>query len=74
MNHIYIIEYNGKQHYEYIPFFHTGGIIDFEKQQRRDNILREFCALYKDKITLIEIKYDMKENEIKKLIGNFLGI
>ena len=73
-NHIYIIEYNGKQHYEYIPFFHTGGIIDFEKQQRRDNILREFCALHKDKITLIEIKYDMKENEIKELIGNFLGI
>ena len=26
----YFIEYNGRQHYEYIPFFHKGGVVDFE--------------------------------------------
>lgn len=72
--HLYFIEYNGRQHYEYTPFFHKGGIIDFEKQQRRDQLLRNICDLHKDKITLIEIKYDMKEDQIKKLITETLGI
>lgn len=73
-NHIYFIEYNGKQHYEYIPFFHKGGMIDFEKQQRRDNVLRELCDLYKDNITLLEIPYNMKEDEIEKQIKVMLNI
>ncbi len=73
-NHLYIIEYNGKQHYEYIPFFHSGGIIDFEKQKRRDNLLRKICEDNKDKLTLIEIKYDMKNEDIEPYILNILGI
>lgn len=72
--HIYFIEYNGKQHYEYISFFHKGGIIDFEKQQRRDNLLRQLCEVHKDKITLIEIKYDMKVDEIEEKLKNILGV
>lgn len=72
--HVYFIEYNGKQHYEYIPFFHKGGMIDFEKQQRRDNLLREICKLYEDRITLIEIPYYMKENEIKETLTRVLNL
>lgn len=72
-NKFYFIEYNGKQHYQYIPFFHTGGEIDFEKQQRRDQLLRNFCELHKDKISLLEIPYTVKEEEIKTKILNFIN-
>lgn len=39
----YIIEFNGKQHYEYSPIFHINGIEDFEKQELRDKNLRKLC-------------------------------
>lgn len=65
-NKIYIIEYNGIQHYEYVPHFHRGGIIDFEKQKRRDKVLEEYCLI--NNINLINIKYiENKDNVIKKL-------
>ena len=32
------IEYDGKQHYEYVPHFHRNGISDFIKQQEKDKI------------------------------------
>lgn len=70
---IYFIEYNGKQHYQYIPFFHSGGIADFEKQQRRDQVLREFCELYKDKVSLLEISYEEPEENIESMILNFIN-
>lgn len=60
----YFIEYDGKQHYEYVPYFHRGGIIEFEKQQRRDKVLNEFCELHKDKVTLIRFKYNQKDETI----------
>ena len=31
-----IIEYNGMQHYTYVPYFHRGGLIDFINQTKRD--------------------------------------
>ena len=50
----------------FILFFHANGYIDYEKQLRRDEILREYC---KDKnIILIEIKYNLTENEVRKLL------
>ena len=30
-NNKYIIEYNGKQHYEYIPYLHNGSEVEFNK-------------------------------------------
>lgn len=36
-NYCLFIEYHGRQHYEYIEFFHNGNKINFEKQQNRDN-------------------------------------
>lgn len=68
----YFIEYNGQQHYKYIPHFHTGGIIDFEKQQKRDKILRDFCNLHNNKVKLLELPYTMKDNEIKEQILSFI--
>lgn len=67
----YFIEYDGVQHFEYISHFHRGGIIDFEKQQRRDKVLNEFCELHKDKVTLIRFNYLQKEDDIIKLLGKY---
>ena len=55
----FIIEYQGKQHYE--PSSKFGGNKGFYQQQYNDNKKRRFCAL-KD-INLIEIPYN-EENLI----------
>lgn len=54
------IEYNGKQHYEYIPYFHEG-CRTLEEQQERDEIIRNYC---KDKGELLEIPYNMNTKEV----------
>lgn len=60
-----IIEYNGKQHYEYTSFFHKSKL-DFLKQQYRDQKLRNYCK--NNGIKLIEIRYDQKiEEELEKI-------
>lgn len=64
-NNKYIIEFNGKQHYEYSPIFHVNGIEDFYKQQLRDQNLRKLCK--ERNIILIEISYKQM-----KLISNIL--
>lgn len=70
-NKQYFIEYDGIQHFEYIPYFHKGGIIDFEKEQNRDRVLNEFCELHKDKVTLIRFRYDDVEvvNKLKNIFS-----
>jgi len=68
----YFIEYDGIQHFEYIPCFHKGGVVDFEKQQRRDQVLNNFCKLHKDKLTLIRFKYDQNKEEIIKILENMI--
>ena len=59
----YLIEYNGKQHYEYIEFFHRN-LENLELYKLKDKIKKEYCA--KNNIELIIIKYDQYEkiNEI----------
>jgi hypothetical protein len=49
----FIIEYQGKQHYE--PSSKFGGKRGFYQQQYNDNQKRRFCALHD--FTLIEIPY-----------------
>ncbi len=49
----FLIEYQGKQHYE--PSQKFGGKKGFYQQQFNDNKKRRFCAL--NEITLIEIPY-----------------
>lgn len=65
---LYIIEYNGMQHY--IPVEHFGGEIRFQEQQNRDELLRNYCK--ENNIRLLEISYKENENNIKNLLIDFL--
>lgn len=53
-NHEYWIEYNGKAHYENIPFFHNN-IDEFNKQLKRDQNVKKYCE--ENGIIFIEIPY-----------------
>lgn len=48
-------EYNGIQHYEYVPHFHKYNISNFHKQQEYDKLKQQICK--KHNITLIIIPY-----------------
>ncbi len=63
------IEYNGKQHYEYTPFFHRNEE-SFKRSQKRDELKEEL--LKQHKIKLVKIKYDTEITEqlIKEIIKN----
>lgn len=63
-----LIEYQGRQHYEYIDFFGKNG--GFEKQQKRDAIKKKYCV--KNHIPLIEIPYTIKD--IEKFLENKINI
>lgn len=56
------VEYNGIQHYKYVPFFHRTKDA-FQNQKYRDHIKREACQ--KNGIILIEVPYTVKIDEIK---------
>lgn len=56
------VEYNGQQHYKYIPYFHKTKDA-FYNQKYRDQWKRRTC---KDNgINLIEVPYTVKTHEIK---------
>lgn len=71
-NHTYFIEYNGIQHY--IPVKYFGGEFKFQKQSRRDQLLRDFCKVHKDQFTLVEIPYSMKDKEIENILKETFGV
>lgn len=50
-------EHHGKQHYQYVSYFHKNGIEDFETQQRIDEERRTACE--DEWITLIEVPYNV---------------
>ena len=58
-----IIEYQGLQHYRYVPSFQSEKV--FKEGQIRDDIKRKYCK--DNNINLIEIPYNEKnvEKEIK---------
>lgn len=59
------VEYNGIQHYKYIPFFHKNKEA-FLNQKYRDDMKRRIC---KEKgILLIEVPHDIKLENIKDFI------
>lgn len=55
------IEYNGEQHY--VPMRFSGGEIAFEKQQKRDKYIKNYCI--NNNINLMEISY--KQNTKDKV-------
>jgi hypothetical protein len=59
------VEYNGIQHYKYIPFFHKNKEA-FQNQKYRDHMKRELCQ--KNGITLIEVPYTVKVPDIEKYL------
>ena len=63
-------EYNGKQHYQYLPYFHRKGESDFKAQQERDNLKRRVCK--KLGVFLIEIPYTVKLENIRQTITDEL--
>lgn len=56
------VEYNGAQHYKYIPYFHRTRDA-FNNQKYRDHIKRDLCA--KNGIYLIEVPYTVKTENIE---------
>lgn len=66
---IIFIEYNGRQHYEPVDYF--GGIEKFEKQVKRDTLLRDYCK--SNNIILLEYKYDLQFYKLSELIKSDLN-
>jgi hypothetical protein len=58
-------EYNGAQHYKYIPHFHKNKEA-FLNQKYRDEMKRNLCE--KNNITLIEVPYTIKVSDIQRYI------
>lgn len=56
------VEYNGRQHYDYVPYFHKNKEA-FRNQQYRDELKRRICT--DNGITLIEISYTVKNGDIE---------
>lgn len=57
----FAIEYNGRQHYEFVPRFHKSRE-DFNSQLVRDEYIKSWCN--KKDITFIEIPYTWKTDQI----------
>lgn len=69
---IYLIEYNGIQHYQASDYF--GGEEKFKEQLQRDNILRDFVLKNSDKYELLEIDYRYNKYTIITKILKFLKV
>ena len=70
-NQKFIIEYNGMQHYTYVPHFHKGGLIDFINQTKRDMWLKKYCL--ENNIHLLICSYLLSDKEIELRLHNFLN-
>ena len=56
------VEYNGIQHYKYVPFFHNNKEA-FLNQKYRDQMKKQMCK--ENNVTLIEVPYTVKVENIK---------
>ena len=65
------VEYNGVQHYKYVPFFHKNKEA-FLNQKYRDDMKRRICK--ENGILLIEVPYTLKIEDIKGFIEKSLII
>lgn len=65
------LEFNGRQHYEYVPFFHKGGIADLYKQQKRDKAVEAWCT--KNDIKFVEIPYTYSADQIIEVLKENFG-
>lgn len=65
------LEYNGKQHYEYVEKFHKTKT-DFYNQKYRDDIKKRLC--YENGIDLIEVPYNIPHHQIPEYINEALKL
>lgn len=63
-------EYHGRQHYEYVPFFHRKGHIELEYQHWKDKFKLEQCD--KMGVFLVTVPYIVKTGDIEAFIRNEL--
>jgi len=59
-------EYQGQQHYDYIPYFHRNGTRDLEAQRERD--VRKADLAIAANVTLLEVKYTVRCADIRAFI------
>jgi len=59
------VEYNGQQHYKYIPYFHKNKEA-FYNQKYRDELKARMCRDYG--VNLIEVPYTVKVHEIRSYL------
>ena len=64
------VEYNGRQHYEFVPFFHKNREA-FMNQKYRDELKRIYCK--ENNVLLIEVPYTVKIKDIERYIKIKLG-
>lgn len=64
------VEYSGKQHYEYIPYFHKNKEA-FTNQKYRDFMKKTMCR--DNRITLIEVPYTVDISDIEDFIRKELN-
>ena len=64
---LYLIEYDGKQHFEPIDLF--GGVDEFKKRQKRDAIKNDYCKQHN--IPLLRIPYTFSVAEIKQKVYEY---
>lgn len=64
------VEYNGIQHYQYVPYFHKNKEA-FLNQKYRDDMKRRICK--ENGILLIEVPYTVKLEDIKEFIEKELS-
>ena len=65
------VEYNGVQHYKYVPYFHKNNEA-FLNQKYRDDMKRRMCN--DQNIILIEVPYTVKLENIERFIKDELRI
>jgi len=59
------VEYNGIQHYKFVPYFHRNKD-HFLNQKYRDDMKRRMCR--DNRITLIEVPYSVKLEDIEQFL------
>lgn len=60
------IEYNGRQHYDYVPYFHKKGPHELEAQKRRDAYKLDICD--EKGVYVITVPYYVPDNRIEQWI------
>lgn len=66
-----MIECHGRQHYEFIKYFHKTAA-GFIKSLQRDNQKKEFCEI--NEIELVELPYNESDNQWRARITSTLSI